>query len=68
LNLACCGTARASRLPSCRLCIVLYCTAAVPQGSPDSYAVLALYDPNRKPIPNIEFRTGGGRTADLALC
>lgn len=28
------------------------------QGSPDTYAVMTLYDPNRLPIPNIEYRTG----------
>ncbi|PSC73977.1 synaptotagmin-2-like isoform X1 [Micractinium conductrix] len=26
-------------------------------GSPDSYAEITLYDPNRKPVPNIEYKT-----------
>ena len=29
------------------------------QGSPDTYAVVTLYDPYRKPIPNIEYKSGG---------
>ncbi len=33
---------------------------SLPQDSPDTFAVMTLYDPHRKPIPNIEYRTGGG--------
>lgn len=29
------------------------------QGCPDTYAVVTLYDPHRKPIPNIEYKSGG---------
>ena len=35
------------------------------QGSPDTYAVMTLYDPHRKPIPNIEYRTGARRASLL---
>jgi hypothetical protein len=27
------------------------------EGSPDTFAVVTLYDPHRKPIPNIEYRS-----------
>ena len=42
----------------------LLCPPSVPaspcaQNSPDSFAVMTLYDPNRKPIPTIEYKTGG---------
>lgn len=28
------------------------------QGSPNTYAVMTLYDPNHKPVPTIEYRSG----------
>lgn len=36
-----------------------FCCPLAMQGCPDTYAVVTLYDPHRKPIPNIEYKSGG---------